>query len=99
MLIPGYNGICSDFYGLMTHPRLLGSNHCFSKIIAEVFPAWHCVKTHMYVPDQQFAKNFCLFRGIHTCQWSANQVHSFVAPGCFLCNILWKQKGCTFFGS
>jgi len=32
---------------LITPLRLLGSNSCFSKIIADVFPPWHCVNTHL----------------------------------------------------
>jgi len=30
--------------------------HCFSKIIAYVFPFWHCMDTHLNVPDEQTAK-------------------------------------------
>ena len=28
----------------------------FSKIIADVFPPWHCVNTHLNSPDQQTDK-------------------------------------------
>ncbi|MEE6522716.1 hypothetical protein FKM82_021325 [Ascaphus truei] len=42
--------------GLITPPRLMGSNNCFSKIIADVFPPWHCVNTHLNAPDQQNVK-------------------------------------------
>ena len=31
-------------------------NNCVSTIIADIFPPWHCVNTHLNVPDQQTAK-------------------------------------------
>ena len=37
---------------LTTPPSLMGSNSCFSMIIADVFPPWHCV-AHLNAPDQQ----------------------------------------------
>ena len=42
--------------GLITLPRLMGSNNCFSTIIADGLPPWHCVNTHLNAPDQQTAK-------------------------------------------
>jgi len=30
--------------------------NCFSKIIADVFPPWHCVITQLNAPDQQTDK-------------------------------------------
>jgi len=44
--------------GLITPPRLMGSNICVSKIIADVFPPWHCVNTHLNLPEQQTDKTF-----------------------------------------
>ena len=34
----------------------MGSNNCFSTIIANIFPSWHCVYIHLNAPDQQTAK-------------------------------------------
>jgi len=48
----------------------MGSNNCFSKIIVDVFPPWHCVNTHLKAPEQQTANS------AHTCWWSINQMHS-----------------------
>ena len=31
----------------------MGSNSCFSKIIADVFPPWHRVNTHLDAAEQQ----------------------------------------------
>jgi len=31
----------------------MGSNNCFSKIIADVFPPWHRVNTHLDAAEQQ----------------------------------------------
>ena len=31
----------------------MGSNNCFSKIIADVFPPWHRVNTHLNAAEQQ----------------------------------------------
>ena len=31
----------------------MGSNDCFSKIIADVFPPWHRVNTHLDAAEQQ----------------------------------------------
>jgi len=36
----------------------MGSNNCFSEIIADVFPPWHCNNKHLRAPDQQIAKTF-----------------------------------------
>ena len=33
----------------------MGSNSCFSKIIADVFPPWHLVNIQLNAPDQQTA--------------------------------------------
>ena len=38
----------------------MGSYYCFSKIIADVFPPWHCVNTHLNAADQQTNKTFAL---------------------------------------
>jgi len=46
--------------GLRTLTRLMGSNNSFSKIIADAFPPWHCVKTHQEAPDQQTEKALAL---------------------------------------
>ena len=42
--------------GIVTPLRLIGSNNYFCKIIADVFPPWHCVNTHLNAPDQQTDK-------------------------------------------
>ena len=34
----------------------MGSNSCFSKIIADVFPPWHRVNTHLNAAEQQADK-------------------------------------------
>jgi len=34
----------------------MGCNNCFSEIIADVFPPWHCVKTHLNAPEQETAR-------------------------------------------
>ena len=31
----------------------MGSNSCFSKVIADVFPPWHRVNTHLDAAEQQ----------------------------------------------
>ena len=31
----------------------MGSNSCFSKIVADVFPPWHRVNTHLDAVEQQ----------------------------------------------
>jgi len=36
----------------------MGCNNCFSKIVADVFPPWHCVNTHLNAPDQQTDKTW-----------------------------------------
>jgi len=33
----------------------MGSNNCFSEIIADVFPPWHRVNTHLDAAEQQTA--------------------------------------------
>jgi len=59
----------------ITFVRLMGSNNC-SKIIADVFPPWHCVNTHPNAPDQQTNKSSAfIYRDDHTYWWSANQGH------------------------
>ena len=50
--------------GLITFPRLLGTNNCFSMIIADVFPPWHCVDTHLNAPDQQTTKTLTFIEEI-----------------------------------
>lgn len=25
----------------------MGNNSCFSKVLADIFPSWYCVKTHL----------------------------------------------------
>jgi len=50
--------IDSKLFGLITLPRLIGSNSCFSKIIADVFHPWNSVSTHLNAPDEQTAKTF-----------------------------------------
>jgi len=36
----------------------MGSNNCFSKIIADVFPPWHRVNTHLDAAEQQTDESF-----------------------------------------
>ena len=35
----------------------MGSNSCFSEIIADVFPPWHRVNTHLDAAEQQTDRN------------------------------------------
>lgn len=48
-------------------------NNCLSKAIAYIFHSPMCVITQLNAPDQQTAKNVCLYRGLQTCWWSVNQ--------------------------
>ncbi|KAL0160075.1 hypothetical protein M9458_043800, partial [Cirrhinus mrigala] len=41
-----------------------GSNNCFSKMIADVLPPWHCVNTHLKAPDQQTAKAYAFIEAL-----------------------------------
>ena len=43
---------------LITLPRLVGGNNCFSKIITDVFSPRHCVNSHPNAPDRQITKSF-----------------------------------------
>jgi len=45
----------------------MGSNNCFSKIIADVFPPWRCVKTHLNAPDQPTDKTSAALFSSHHC--------------------------------
>ncbi len=66
MSTPGGIGVCFECLPLVNklpHCRMmdftlfgngnftLPSNNCFSKIIADVLPPWHCVNTHLKAPD------------------------------------------------
>ncbi len=42
--------------GRITLPRLMAATLCYSKIIADVLPPWHCANTHLKASDQQTAK-------------------------------------------
>jgi len=58
------------------------SNNCFPKSIADVFPLWYCVNTHLKVADLQTKKTFIEALTpadiqLIKCIWLA-------APGCFL---------------
>ena len=58
--------------GLITLHRFIGSNNCFSKVISHVFPLWHCVNTHLNVPDQQTTKTSdCIYIISITWLWIA----------------------------
>lgn len=56
--------------GLITLPRLMGTNNHFFKIIAEVFPPWYCVNALLNTPK---SPKFCFYRDAYT--GSVNQVH------------------------
>ena len=45
----------------------MGSNYCFFKIIADVFPPWHRVHTHLDAAEQQTDRTIFLTYVIITC--------------------------------
>ena len=62
----------------------MGSNNSFSTIIAEVFPPWHCVNTHLNAPDRQTAKTSSF---IEMGTFASDQLLKGIwlaAPGCYL---------------
>lgn len=44
----------------------MGNNICFSKVVALVFPSWHCVHAHLKAPEQQTDKTPVFYRAGHT---------------------------------
>ena len=78
--------------GLRTVLRLLGSNNCFSMIIADVFPPWHCVNTYLNAPDQQIAKTLAFLKVVTLADDQLLKGIWLAAPGCYLASsFLWKQ--------
>lgn len=57
--------------------RLMGSNSCFFRLMAVVFPVWRCSNAHLKNPDQQTAKSFAFIGGAYACPacWSGNPGH------------------------
>jgi len=53
----------------VTLTRLMGSNNCFSKILADVFLSWHCVNTPEYSRLTIF-QSIGFYHDGHTCWWS-----------------------------
>ena len=48
--------------GPMSFPVLTCSSYCSSTIINNVCTTLYCITPHLNSPDQQFAKNLCLFK-------------------------------------
>ena len=61
----------------------MGSNNCFSKIIADVFPPWRRVNTHLNAAEQQTDKTSA-FIEVLTLTDDQSSVHWSAAPGCYL---------------
>ncbi|MEE6526683.1 hypothetical protein FKM82_027469 [Ascaphus truei] len=70
--------------GLITRPRLMGGNNCFAKIIADVFPPWHCVNTHLNAPDQQTAKTSTFIEEVTLADDQLIKDICLAAPVCYL---------------
>ena len=60
----------------------MGSNSCFSKIIADVFPHWHCVNTHLNAPDQQTGKTSAFIEVLTLTDDQLIKCIWLAAPGC-----------------
>lgn len=64
------------------------SNKCFSKAIFDVFPPWHCVNTHLNLPDKQTARTAAFIEVCTSadCQFmkSRSSKRAFVLPRWFL---------------
>lgn len=76
-----------------TLSRMMYSNNCFSKSIANVFFSWHLsLSLGKDMPANH--QNNCFYKSLHTHTHQAGQWLS--APGCNL-QILWKQSGDTWY--
>ena len=61
----------------MTFPFLTSARITFSKIIADVFPPWHCVYTHLHAADLQTGQKPLLSQaGPSLFQWDTAKPHS-----------------------
>jgi len=70
----------------------MGSNNRFSKIIADVFPLWHCVNTHLNAQDQQTDKTSAFIEVLTLTDDQLIKCVLSTAPGCYLhFKFLWKQ--------
>ena len=69
---------------LKTLPRFTGSNNCFSMIIADMFPPWHCVNTHLNAPDQQPAKTLAFVEAVTLADAHLLKGIWLAALGCYL---------------
>ena len=54
--------------GIITVPRLMGSNNCLSKLVTDTFPFRHCINIHLTPPDQT-AKTSNLNKEWHDVKW------------------------------
>ena len=59
----------------------MGSNNCFSKIIADVFPPWHRVNTHLNAAEQQTDKTSAF---IELLTLTDDQLISALISSCYL---------------
>ena len=82
-------------HGLMTLPRLMSCNNCFSKIISNVFPPRYCISSHLNAPDQHTEKPSSFMEvpalahdQLIKCIWLVSTS-----------SILRKQQGCTWFST
>ncbi len=78
MSTPGLIGVCFECFLLNKLPhvewwtlnwpyyssQIDGSNDCFSKMIADVLPLWHCVNTPEGFRPANW-QNFCFYEGAH----------------------------------
>lgn len=50
----------------------LGRNNCVFDV--DVFPSWHCARTHLNAPYQQTSKTSAFIMWGHACWWSGNRL-------------------------
>jgi len=63
----------------------MGSNSCFSEIIADVFPPWHRVNTHLDAAEQQTDRTSALMKVLTLTddQW----IRALISSTCLLLNL------------
>ena len=61
----------------------MGSNNCFSKIIADVFPPWHRVNTHLNAAEQQTDKTSAFIEVLALTDDQLIESIGLAAPGCY----------------
>ena len=62
----------------------MGSNSCFSEIIADVFPPWHRVSTHLNAAGQQTGKTFAFAEVLTPADDQLIKCIWLAAPGCYV---------------